>query len=118
MAQHNRRHGLPRSLLLTALMLLFAAPTMAQGPGWTANATIVKLAVTGDGGVNVRLSPDLTGCTPNAGYAPTYASVYPTHPGIDRIKAALLSAYATGSVVSLYLSDSTCRVGEIQLGGW
>lgn len=101
-----------------ALLLPLSTPTHAAGPGWTGNSTVAKLVVTADGGVNVLLSPALTGCTSNSGYGPAFASIYPSHPGINRMKADLLAAYQTGGTVALYLTDSTCRVGELILGGW
>lgn len=79
---------------------------------------MTKLVVTADGGVNVQLNPPLSGCTSQSGYGPAFASIYPTHPGINRIKADLVAAYTTGAVVALYMSDSTCKVTEIILGGW
>jgi hypothetical protein len=99
-------------------LLLFAAPVVAQGPGWTTNSTIIRIVDTANGGVNVRLSPDVTGCTSQSGYGPNYASLYPSHPGINRIKATLLTAYSTGATVSIYLSDNTCAISEVLLGGW
>jgi len=99
-------------------LVMLVLPCYAQGPGWTANSTVVKLVVTSDGSVDVRLSPDLSGCVSAGNYGSLYASVYPTHPGINRIKADLLSAYLTGSIVSLYLSDANCTFTEIILGGW
>ena len=104
--------------VLAVSLLAVAQQSVAQGPGWTANSTVTKLVVTATGGINVRLSPDLTGCTSQSGYGPSYASIYPDHPGIDPIKADLLAAYLTGGIVSLYLNDSTCRVSEILMGGW
>jgi hypothetical protein len=101
-----------------ALLLPLATPAHAAGPGWTANSTVTKLVVTFDGGVNVHLSPALSGCTSNSGYGQAFASIYPNHPGINRMKADLLAAYQTGGTVALYLTDSTCRVGELILGGW
>lgn len=103
---------------LALALLLVAVPAFAQGPGWTATSTIAKIVDTASGGVNVRLTTDITGCTSQSGYGPNYASIYPSHPGIARIKATLLTAYATGTPVSLYLSDNTCTVGEVILGGW
>jgi hypothetical protein len=98
--------------------MLWTLPSYAQGPGWTANSTVVKLVVVSNGGINVRLSPDVTGCVSQGGYGPNYASVLPSHPGLKEIKADLLAAYLTGGVISLYLSDANCTVGETQLGGW
>jgi len=65
--------------------------------------------------MNVRLSPDLAGCTAQSGYGPVYASVYPSHTGIDRIKADVLVAFTTGAHIALYLSDATCTVTETRL---
>lgn len=104
--------------ILGVALLLPLAPAHAAGPGWTANATVTKLVVTFDGGVNVRLSPELSGCVSNSGYGSGFASIYPDHPGINRMKADLLTAYLTGGTVALYLMDGTCRVGELILGGW
>lgn len=107
------------SPLMAAMVLAVSAvPAMASGPGWTANSTVTKLVVTANGGINVFLSPSLGGCVPQSGYGPGFASIYPDHPGINRIKADLLVAYQTGGVVALYLSDKTCQVTETLLGGW
>lgn len=106
------------SVAAIAAVIAWALPAFAQGPGWSANSTIVKLVVTLDGGVNVRLSPDLTGCVSNGGYGSSFGSVYPSHPGINRIQADLLSAYVTGTPVSVYLNDANCTIAEVVLGGW
>ncbi len=63
----------------------------------------------------MRLSPDLAGCTSQSGYGSVYASIYPNHPGLSRIRADLTVAFATGSRVALYLIDNTCTVGETRL---
>ena len=106
------------TVFVAAMLAAPTAPAFAEGPGWSASATVKKLVVTADGGVNVRLFPDLNTCVSQSGYGANYASVYPTHPGINRIKADLLAAYLTGNPVSLYFTDNTCRVSEIILGGW
>ena len=113
-------HPLHRLLCSLGLALLLPLSTLAHaaGPGWTANSTVTKLVVTADGGVNVLLSPALSGCTSNSGYGQAFASIYPSHPGINRMKADLLAAYLTGSTVAVYLVDGTCRVTEMILGGW
>jgi len=103
---------------MACVLATFSTPALAEGPGWTNNSTIKKIVITIDGGVNVMLSPPLTGCAAQSGYGAAFASIYPTHPGINRIKADLLTAYLTGGVVALYLSDSTCKVAEMVLGGW
>lgn len=106
------------AIVAVALLTISSTPVDAQGPGWTANATVIKMVVTNTGGINVRLSPELSGCVSQSNYGPLFASIYPTHPGIDRMKADLLAAYLTGGTVSLYFTDSNCTVGEMLLGGW
>jgi hypothetical protein len=104
-------------IAVSGSLLAWALPAFAQGPGWTANSLVVKIVDTSNGGINVRLSPDLTGCDSQSGYGAVYASLYPNHPGLNRIKATLLTAYATGSPIALYLGDSTCTITEVELGG-
>ena len=103
-------------LLIALSVSAIAVPAWSQGPGWTTPSTVRNLVVVSDGGVNVRLTTDLTGCASNGGYGSLYASIYPSHVGINRMKALLSLAYATNTPVSLYLSDTTCRVTEIVLG--
>jgi len=105
------------SALVALTILCSASAAVADGPGWTPYATITKLVVTFSGGVNVRLNPEVSNCVSQSGYGPNYASIYPSHPGINRIKADLLAAYLTGKTIALYLSDDTCTVGEVILGG-
>jgi hypothetical protein len=98
-------------------MLAFGVrPAGAEGPGWVYNRTVVNLVNTANGGFNVRLSPELTACVSQSGYGSAYASVYPSHPGISRLKADLLVALVSGKPVSLYLNDNTCTVWETVLG--
>jgi hypothetical protein len=105
-------------MVVAAILATASMPALADGPGWTANSTVTKLVVTADGGINVLLSPQLNGCVSQSGYGPNFASVYPTHPGINRIKADLLAAYLSGKTVALYLGDNSCKVLEMILGGW
>ena len=115
----TRLRGLRTSALIVALLAAACAlPAVAAGPGWTGNSTVKKLVITVDGGVNVLLSPPLTGCISQSGYGPAFASIYPSHPGINRMKADLLAAYLNGSTVALYLGDNTCKVLEMVLDGW
>lgn len=107
-----------RAVFLAVVSMLFLTSAYADGSGWTANVTITKLVATQNGGVNVRVSPDLNNCVSQSGYGPNFASVYPTHPGINRIQAMLMQAYAQGVKVSLWLSDNNCTVGEVIVGGW
>ena len=104
---------------MAAAVALFAwtLPASAQGPGWHLNATIARMADITTGGINIRLSPDVSGCTSPMGYGPQYAYVTPDHVAINRIKATLLTAYATGTPISVYLADNTCKIGEVLLGG-
>ena len=104
-----------RSLLVLITLAGVALPALAQGPGWTEASTVVELVNTANGGVNVRLSPDLTGCTSQSNYGGAFASVYPSHPGLNRIKADLTVAFTTGARVALYLGDNTCMVSETRL---
>lgn len=102
------------ALLFAFALLAFSA--RAEGPGWVLNRTVVNIVNTVNGGFNVRLSPDLTGCVSQSGYGSQHASVYPSHPGLSRIKADLLTALVTGKPVSLYFIDNTCTVGETVVG--
>jgi hypothetical protein len=99
-----------------ALSLVLSGPALAEGPGWVSNRTVVAMVNTWNGGFNVRLSPDLTGCTSQSGYGPNYASVFPDHQALKNMKADLLTALVTGKPVSLYLADNTCKVSEMILG--
>jgi hypothetical protein len=107
-----------RSAMVGMLSLVAACGALAAGPGWTPNSTVAKLVVTFNGGVNVRLIPELTGCVSQSGYGSAFASIYPSHPGINRLKAMLLAAQMNGTPVTLYFSDSNCTVTEAMLGGW
>jgi hypothetical protein len=104
------------SLALVGALAVPVIPARAEGPGWIQNRTVVALVNTSNGGFNVRLSPGLTACVSQSGYGPNYASIYPSHPGISRLKADLLVALVTGQPVSLYLNDNTCTVSETVLG--
>ena len=100
---------------MAAGLAAIALPALAQGPGWTGISTVIELVNTSNGGVNVRLSPDLSGCTSQSGYGSVYASLYPDHLGLNRIKADLTVAFVTGARVALYLSDNTCTISETRL---
>ncbi len=110
------RKRLRRITLGLLLAALSAAPVVAEGPGRIYNATIVDIVDVSNGGINVRVSPDLSSCVSQSGYGPHFASGSPTHPAVSRIKATLLTAYVTGAPVSLYLGDNTCTVAEVVLG--
>lgn len=89
-----------RHLGMALLMSVATVPARADGPGWTANSTVTKLVVTADGGVNVLLSPAPNGCVSQSGYGPHFASIYPDHPGINRIKADHSTPVGSTSVKS------------------
>ena len=105
-----------RAFVFTVLLAM-AYPTVAQGPGWTEIGKVIRIVNTANGGFNIRMSPELTGCASQSGYGPTYASVLPSHPGLNRIKADILVAFTTGADIRLYFSDSNCTVAEMVLGG-
>ena len=106
------------AIVAISLLTMSSTPVEAQGPGWTANATVIKMVVTNTGGINVRLSPELSGCVSQSNYGPLFASIYPTHPGINRMKADLLAAYLTGGIGFPVFHRRNCTVGELLLGGW
>jgi len=101
---------------LTTMLATIPTNSIAEGPGWNVKGTVTQLVVTIQGGVNVRLLPELVNCVSQSGYGPAFASIYPTHPGINRMKADLLVAYLSGKPVRLYFTDSSCTVGELILG--
>lgn len=103
-------------VLLSSALALASFPANAE-QGWVVTAKIVKVVATVNGGINVRLSPDLTACTSQGGYGPNYASLYPDHPGKDKIASIFMAAYLADKPVSIYLLDATCKIGEVVLGG-
>jgi energy-converting hydrogenase Eha subunit B len=76
-------------------------------------ASIVGLP---NGGINVLMSPSLSGCVSQAGYGPAYASLLPSNLGKDRIATLILAAYMSNKPISLYFGDSTCTISEVELG--
>jgi hypothetical protein len=103
---------------LGIILMAWTIPVLAQGPGWTAPSTVVALVVTTAGAINVRLSPELTGCVSQSGYGSNFASILPTHPGLKEMKADLLSALHAGTNVRLWLSDANCTIGEMSIGAY
>ncbi|UTW45170.1 hypothetical protein KFE80_12505 [bacterium SCSIO 12696] len=103
--------------VFTIFLMFGITPSFADGPGWTVASKVTRIVVVANGGINVRLSPSLNNCVSQSGYGGTYASIYPDHPGLNAMHATLLTAYASGKNVALYLSDDTCRVTEAVLGG-
>ena len=88
----------------------------SAGPGWYSNVTVTRIVVVADGGINVAVLPALSACVSQSGYGPAYASVLPSHPGINRILAELTAAYIAGKQVSLHFTDNKCVVNEMILG--
>lgn len=105
-------------ILLLSIFAFYSASSSAQGR-WITSAKVVKIVATINGGINVRLSPELEGCTGNSqsGYGLLYASLWPDHAGKDKITAIFLAAYMADKPVAIYLTDSSCRIGEVELGG-
>jgi len=101
-------------LLITCLLI---TSTASAEQGWILSAKVIKIVATFNGGINVRLSPELTSCVSQSGYGPLYASLYPDHAGMDRIYSILLTAYLSDKPVAIYFVDNTCRIGEVELGG-
>ncbi|MCU7843183.1 MAG: hypothetical protein KZQ93_05020 [Candidatus Thiodiazotropha sp. (ex Monitilora ramsayi)] len=89
--------------------------SFADGPGWTGPSTVERLVVVATGGINVKLSPDLNGCTSQSGYGEHYASIPPNHTGLNLMQSNLLTAFTAGKKVRLYLSDDTCKAMEMML---
>ncbi|HEY8941037.1 MAG TPA: hypothetical protein VIM59_12635 [Cellvibrio sp.] len=106
-----------RMAIIALLVCGICNLTYAQGPGWSSVTKIKRIIVVSNGGVNVSLQSDLQGCTPLSGYGARYASLYPDHPGADRIYSLLIAAYLSQQDVQIYLSDNTCRIGEVVIGG-
>jgi hypothetical protein len=102
--------------LLLSILAFYSVFSNAE-QGWITTAKVIKIVATNNGGINVRISPELTGCTSQSGYGPNYASLYPDHLGKDKITSILLAAYMADKTVAIYLTDGTCKIGEVELGG-
>ena len=100
-------------LFFSTFLILGTSVSYADGPGWTAASEVKNLVVVANGGVNVQLSPPLSGCTSQSGYGQHYASVYPDHPGLNAFHSHLLAAKMSGKKVQIYLSDNTSRAVEM-----
>jgi hypothetical protein len=104
-----------KKYVVLAFLLFGSSVSVAEGPGWTDYSKVVEIVVTVSGGINVKLSPELSGCTSQSGYGVKYASVYIDHPGLKSIHSNLLTAMAASKDVRLWFSDSTCKVGEMRV---
>ncbi|MES2318075.1 MAG: hypothetical protein V4631_11340 [Pseudomonadota bacterium] len=104
------------SLIALTSAALITSSAVAES-GWIVTAKVIRVVGTINGGINVRLSPELTSCVSQSGYGPNYASLYPSHAGKDKIASILLAAYLSEKPVAIYLTDSNCTIGEVELGG-
>ena len=93
------------------------ASALAGQTGWIVSAKVKTIVATGNGGIDFRLIPELSGCASQSGYGPTYASVYPDNAAIKNIQSILLAAYLADKPVAVWFSDANCTVGEVELGG-
>ena len=101
---------------ITLILALLSASLFAEGPGWITNRTIKSVVGVINGGINIRLDPELTNCNSQSGFGVKYASIYPDHLGIKNFSAIALTALSTGQKVSIYLTDNTCKITEIVIG--
>ncbi|WP_146027159.1 hypothetical protein [Bowmanella denitrificans] len=78
--------------------------------GWVDDVEVHRLVIVVTGGVNVRVKPELQGCTSQSGYGQMYASILPEQPGLDKMYSGLLAAKMSGKRVSLWLADDKCTI--------
>lgn len=97
--------------------LVLNAPASGGQQGWVPNAKITRIVATVNGGINIRLTPELSGCVSQSGYGPLYASLHPDHPGKDQIHSILLAAYMSNTPIAVYFNDDKCTIMEVELGG-
>lgn len=115
-----RTKGMKMEILKKSIVIasiLFSSNVWSSSKGWIYNVEVFRVVVVVNGGVNVRVIPELKGCVSQSGYGETYASILPSHPGIDRIYSGLLAAQVSKQKVSIYLRDNVCTVGEVVIGG-
>ncbi|XOV78396.1 MAG: hypothetical protein ACFHVJ_15800 [Aestuariibacter sp.] len=107
-----------KKIFIVLLMsILTGHSALAATSGWVHEVDVSRVVVVVNGGVNVRIQPDLSDCTSQSGYGPKYASIRPDHPGLEKMYSALLAALMSKTKVSLYLGDDKCTVGEVVIGG-
>ncbi len=104
----------------SAFLLLFLnasffsqANTPDQRPGWVSEVQVTQIVTVATGGINVRVKPELMGCVSQSGYGQHYASVSPSHPGLNLIQSQLLAAMLSGKKIGLYFTDKNCLVTEM-----
>ncbi|MDR6985122.1 hypothetical protein J2X32_003779 [Rheinheimera pacifica] len=102
-------------LMAMACLSIMPNRVVAQGPGWTVVSEVTEVVTVSSGGLNVRLTPDLTGCESQSGYGQHHASIYPDHHGINLFQSNLLAAMISGKKVTLYFTDNKCRVSEMRI---
>jgi len=107
------------TIVSAALLALLGEGSIssAQNPGWVNDVSVQRVAGTANGAVNVRFSPDLTGCGNNSGYGGAYGTIAASHPNVERMTSMLLAAQLSGTRVSVYVQSSSCSIGEVIIGG-
>lgn len=103
--------------ILLPLSVLFSAGTGwsvgAAEIGWAYDREVIQIVTVINGGINVRVMPELKDCVSQSGYGPHFASIHPSHPGKELFQSNLLAAMMSGKKVSLYFSDDKCTVTEM-----
>lgn len=99
---------------VAGLLAIFQSGAFAEA-GWFDRVYVKELVVIWDGGVNVRTDPVTNSCVSRSGYGANYASIPPSHPGLNRMTSLLTTAMVTNRRVSLYFSDNNCTIAEMRL---
>lgn len=112
-----RPHLIMKKIILLIALIAQASFCFAEGPGWYPATKVKRIVVIVNGGVNVKFENETKNCASLSGYGKRYASVYPEHPGLDRIHAILLAAYMADKEVQVHFADDTCKINEVVIGG-
>jgi hypothetical protein len=104
-------------MLAIGFLVMGSSSAIAGQTGWVVSAKVKTIVATGNGGIDFRLVPELSGCVSQSGYGALYASVYPDNPALKNIQSILLAAYMADKPVAVWFSDTNCTVGEVELGG-
>ncbi len=110
-----RKYGV--MYLVSIVIFIFTSLSVHAETGWIKQAKITKIVGVVNGGINVRITPELTGCTSQSGYGSRYASLYADHKGKEEILSIMLAAYMADKTIAIYLLDDTCKILEVELGG-
>ncbi len=105
----------PVKILGFLIIVSFSVSAFSDGPGWTGSRDVVEVVTVINGGINVKLDPELNNCVSQSGYGPRYAYISPDHPGLQLFQSNLLAAMMSGKKVALYLGDATCKATEMRL---